>query len=73
MLILTRRENESIVIQLGGTVVYVTVLEIKGNQSRVGVSAPREVTVDREEVFQRKVREAKARAEGMAVAVDRGS
>jgi carbon storage regulator len=67
MLILTRRENESIVIQLGQTVVYVTVLEIKANQSRVGVSAPRDVSVDREEVYQRKVREAKVGAEGTSL------
>ena len=61
MLILTRRENESIVIQAGDTVVYVTLLGVKGNQSRVGVRAPRDVTVDRQEVYERKVRERKAR------------
>lgn len=67
MLILTRRENESIVIQVGDTVVYVTLLTVKGNQSRVGVRAPRDVTIDREEIYERKaherkVREAKTRA-----------
>ncbi|MBK5224907.1 MAG: carbon storage regulator CsrA [Acidimicrobiia bacterium] len=47
MLVLSRRTNESIVI--GGDVV-VTVLEIKGDQVRLGIRAPRSVTVHREEV-----------------------
>lgn len=47
MLVLSRRSNESIVI--GGEIV-VTVLEIKGDQVRLGIRAPRHVTVHREEV-----------------------
>ena len=47
MLVLSRRSNESIVI--GGEIV-VTVLEIKGDQVRLGIRAPRSVTVHREEV-----------------------
>ncbi len=47
MLVLSRRSNESIVI--GGDVV-VTILEIRGDQVRLGIDAPRSVTVHREEV-----------------------
>ncbi len=47
MLVLSRRANESIVI--GGDVV-VTVLEVRGDQVRLGIDAPRSVTVHREEV-----------------------
>lgn len=55
MLILSRRSNETIRI---GEDVSVTVLEIRGNQVRIGVSAPREVSVDREEIRARKEKEA---------------
>ena len=48
MLVLTRRANESIVI---GADVTVTVLEIRGDQIRLGITAPRDVTVHREEVW----------------------
>lgn len=54
MLILTRRVGETVVI---GNDVDVTVLAIKGNQVRLGVTAPREVTVHREEIFERICRE----------------
>jgi carbon storage regulator len=50
MLILTRRVGESVMI---GDQIEVTVLGIKGNQVRVGVKAPRDVSVHREEVFDR--------------------
>ena len=48
MLVLTRRTNQSIVI---GADVTVTVLEIRGDQIRLGITAPRDVTVHREEVW----------------------
>ncbi len=48
MLVLTRRVSQSIVI---GKDVVVTVLEVRGDQVRLGVSAPRDVDVHREEVF----------------------
>jgi carbon storage regulator len=50
MLILTRRVTESLMI---GDDVTVTILGIKGNQVRVGVQAPKELAVHREEVFHR--------------------
>jgi len=50
MLILTRRIGESVMI---GDDVKISVLGIKGNQIRLGVSAPREVAVHREEIYQR--------------------
>ena len=50
MLVLTRRVNERIVI---GDDVTVTVLEVRGDQVRLGIEAPRDVKVFREEVLQR--------------------
>ena len=50
MLILTRRVDESLVI---GDNVTVTILGVKGNQVRIGVDAPRDVAVHREELVQK--------------------
>ena len=50
MLILTRRVGETVMI---GDDVAVTVLGVKGNQVRIGVSAPRTVSVHREEIYER--------------------
>ena len=54
MLILTRRVGEVVMI---GNDVTVTVLGVKGNQVRIGVNAPRDVAVHREEIFERIKRE----------------
>lgn len=54
MLILTRRVGETVMI---GHDITVTILGVKGNQVRIGVKAPKEVAVHREEVYKRIQRE----------------
>ena len=50
MLILTRKVGESVLI---GDDISITVLSVRGNQVKLGVQAPKEVSVHREEIYQR--------------------
>ena len=54
MLVLSRRQGESIII--GGEIV-VTIIEVRGGQVRIGIDAPRNVDVHREEIYQEVLRE----------------
>ena len=50
MLILTRKVGESVLI---GNDISITILRVRGNQVKLGVEAPKEVSVHREEIYQR--------------------
>ena len=51
MLVLSRKKGESVMIDGG---IIVTVVEVRGDKVRLGFEAPREVTIDRKEVFEKK-------------------
>ena len=53
MLILTRRVGETLMIGDGEKIITVTVLGVKGNQVRLGVNAPKDVPVHREDIYKR--------------------
>ena len=57
MLILSRRVGEKLII---GENVTVTILGVKGKQIRIGIDAPRDIAVNREEIYQRILKEQKA-------------
>jgi carbon storage regulator len=61
MLILTRRVGETVMI---GNDVTVTVLGVKGNQVRIGINAPKNVAVHREEIYERIKREQQGEQQG---------
>jgi carbon storage regulator len=63
MLILTRRVGETVMI---GDDVTITVLGVKGNQVRVGINAPKNVAVHREEIYERIKREQQSDPTGRA-------
>jgi len=67
VLVLTRRENQSIMI---GTDIVVTVLEVRGDQVRIGINAPRHVDVHREEVFAELQRQNRAAASPAPTALE---
>jgi carbon storage regulator len=66
MLILTRRAGEALRI---GDEIEVTVMAVNGSQVRIGINAPRNIAVDREEIAERKRRDREAHAVGAKPAV----
>ena len=54
MLVLSRKRDESIII---GDTIVITVVDIRGDKVRLGIQAPKEVPIDRQEVYEAKQRE----------------
>ena len=54
MLVLSRTKNESIIINDGEFIIKVTVADVRGDKVRIGIEAPKHITVDREEIYERK-------------------
>ena len=64
MLVLTRSIGERLIINDGE--IKLSVLEVKGNQVRIGIDAPRDVSVHREEVFERIRSESQEKSDTMS-------
>lgn len=64
MLVLTRKVGESIII--GNNDIVITALGIMGNQMRLGIAANSDVTIHREEIYQKILREQEAANDGIA-------
>lgn len=64
MLVLTRKVNESIMI---GDEVKITIVEVKGDQVKLGITAPRNIAVHREEVYEEIQRENRLASQSAAV------
>lgn len=69
MLILTRRAGETVMV---GSDITITVLGVKGNQVRIGINAPKDVAVHREEIYERIQSEKKAKEAEEAEAAQAG-
>ncbi len=67
MLILTRRAGETVMV---GNDITITVLGVKGNQVRIGINAPKDVAVHREEIYERIQSEKNAQESGQAESGD---
>lgn len=60
MLILTRRVNEKIIIPIeNGKIIEIALMGIKGMQARLGINAPKEIAVHREEIYKKIINEKK--------------
>ncbi len=57
MLVLTRKQDERIVVSIAGYTINIHVLDVRGSKVRLGVDAPQEVEVHRDEVWQRIISE----------------
>lgn len=51
MLVLSRKQGETVVVECGGANVEVTVVDVRGDKIRIGFNAPREVVIHRKEVW----------------------
>lgn len=51
MLVLSRHRDESIIIEIGGVRVVVSVIDVRGSKVRLGIEAPKEVIIHREEIW----------------------
>jgi carbon storage regulator len=64
MLVLTRTENENLILNLDGIEITITVTKVRGKRVQLGVTAPVEVRVYRGEIYDGKVQSQKSRKEG---------